>query len=277
MKKLVTTLLILATFIFYPFSFVYANTYSVEFSGSNSAYRNDESALEFGNDANFTVECWFNLDTFTGLHVCATKFNGATNNKSWMIGPQLQSGTNNDWIRLQTSNDGSSNPIVIVQDTGQDFSTGTWYHIAVSFQSEGDDQATIEFYLNGSSVNTLNNQGDDDIYDGNARLEIGALNSGGGNFLDGHVDEVRIWSDVRTDAEIADNYDQELTGGESDLLAYYKFENDYTDETSNALDLTANGTPTFETDVPFAGGGGGGDAPPNNFPLYLLMREKHHV
>ena len=39
----------------------------------------------------------------------------------------------------------------------------------------------------------------------------------------GDIDEVRIWSVVRTAAEIAADYDHELQGNEAGLVAYYKF------------------------------------------------------
>jgi len=41
--------------------------------------------------------------------------------------------------------------------------------------------------------------------------------------LNGQMDEVRIWNDVRTQAEITANMNTELTGSEANLVAYYKF------------------------------------------------------
>jgi hypothetical protein len=76
------------------------------------------------------------------------------------------------------------------------------------------------------------------------------LGSNEGEF-DGHVDEVRIWNDVRTSTEIANYYKRQLTGTEDGLVYYWKLDNAYTDSTSNGNTLTGINTPTFSTDVPF--------------------------
>ena len=69
-------------------------------------------------------------------------------------------------------------------------------------------------------------------------------------FCDGHFDELRIWTDIRTAQEISDNYQTELVGNEANLVGYWKFNNDLTDETSNSYDLTGVNSPTFSTDIP---------------------------
>jgi hypothetical protein len=41
------------------------------------------------------------------------------------------------------------------------------------------------------------------------------------NTFDGNIDDVRLWGDIRTPAEIADNYTDKLTGSEGDLEGYW--------------------------------------------------------
>jgi len=72
-------------------------------------------------------------------------------------------------------------------------------------------------------------------------------------FFDGLIDEVRVWNDIRSDAEVDDNKLTELVGNEAGLAGYWKLNNDYLDETSNNNDLTAVAAPVFSTDVPFVG------------------------
>ncbi|HOS41940.1 MAG TPA: hypothetical protein PLG31_19595, partial [Spirochaetota bacterium] len=55
---------------------------------------------------------------------------------------------------------------------------------------------------------------------GSAPLEIGRTLSYG---TYGRIDDVRIWSDARSDVEIAANYNAELVGNEAGLVAYWKF------------------------------------------------------
>ena len=55
--------------------------------------------------------------------------------------------------------------------------------------------------------------------------------------MEGAIDELRVWNDVRTQAEIKANMHTELSGSESNLVAYYNF-NDGSGTTST--DLTSN-------------------------------------
>ncbi len=52
-------------------------------------------------------------------------------------------------------------------------------------------------------------------------INIGGSPGFGGRNFHGVLDEVRIWSDARSQAEIADNMTVDLFGGESGLVAYY--------------------------------------------------------
>ena len=58
-----------------------------------------------------------------------------------------------------------------------------------------------------------------------------------GYYHTGKIDEVRIWDDVRTQAEIQDNMYKELVGNESNLVAYYNFNDG---RGTSVLDLTSN-------------------------------------
>ena len=130
---------------------------------------------------------------------------------------------------------------------------GNWVHIAVTADVSA---ATIVMYKNGSVISSTNaDSRSTSITNGNAEFRIGSRNDAGAalDTLDGLIDEVRVWNDIRTPTEIADNKDKELIGTEANLQGYWKFNNDYTDETSNGNDLTASGSPVFSTDIPFGG------------------------
>ena len=121
--------------------------------------------------------------------------------------------------------------------------------MAVTYDVDGDEGSGLaEFFVDGSSIGT-SGSGKTSIADKTADFEIGAQDDGSNSF-DGKIDDVRVWSDIRTDAEISNNYQQELIGNEAGLVGYWKLNNGLTDETSNNNDLTNNNSVTFSTDVP---------------------------
>ena len=122
-------------------------------------------------------------------------------------------------------------------------STGTyinneWNHVAVTVIDNGSN-LTVYFYING-------------VNDGPHTSSQTAISNGGGssvayisrqgvgcncNFMDGAIDELRVWNDVRTQAEIKANMHTELSGSESNLVAYYNFNDG---RGTSVLDLTSN-------------------------------------
>ncbi|WP_299456679.1 LamG-like jellyroll fold domain-containing protein [uncultured Microscilla sp.] len=90
---------------------------------------------------------------------------------------------------------------------------GNWHHVAVTRSG-----TTISVYVDGSFAYA-------DTFTGAAAsaLNIGHEPEGGGYFFTGKIDEVRIWSTVRTCAEINAYKGVELTGTETGLVAYYNF------------------------------------------------------
>jgi hypothetical protein len=109
--------------------------------------------------------------------------------------------------------------------------------------------------VNGSLVESFSNIYKN--YDVN-RFEIGALLlfSNQTNFFSGNIDDVRIWNVAKSDSEINNNFNSELTGSESNLVAYYNM-NQGTgstlsdNQTSGTNTLTLNNT-SFSSNVPFA-------------------------
>jgi hypothetical protein len=98
-------------------------------------------------------------------------------------------------------------------------STDTWYHVAGTFIYNGSNSYTMILYINGISVDAEIVAISGSMV-ANDKFYIGS-NTNGRQF-DGKIDEVRVWSDVRTDQEIRTNIYQELEGSEAGLIAYYK-------------------------------------------------------
>ncbi|MEF8844412.1 MAG: Ig-like domain-containing protein [Bacteroidales bacterium] len=110
------------------------------------------------------------------------------------------------------------------------FSDSVWYHLGATYNRD-----TMRLYVNGSEIakreNTTAIQ-----QDAARNFYIGTDNSGERHF-EGMIDEVRVWSVARTGEQIRNNMISELTGSETGLEGYWKF-NEGSEFT--ALDASSN-------------------------------------
>lgn len=102
----------------------------------------------------------------------------------------------------------------------------TWYHVA--WVKEATE---YRFYIDGELVHT--HTGIPVNVATNSSYNVG-LND---NHIEGFMDEVRIWSVARTQAEIQANMNLELTGSETGLDLYFNFNEG---SGTSATDLTGN-------------------------------------
>ncbi len=226
------------------------NTHSLGLENSSSQYAiigdTSQTGLNIAN--NITLEAWVKPDNLSINHIVLTHgdqvfkysyyFSFRTNGKIEFVATE-------NGILLENES------VQFFSDDSQ-ISAGVWAHIAVTFAVS---TVACKMYVNGSEIsNTIGstyngpiNSIDSTKYD----FQIGLIN----NFqlYDGLVEEVRVWNDIRTAQEIADNYDKQLVGDEANLQGYWQFNGDYTDKTSNGNDLTAVNSPSFSSDVPFSG------------------------
>ncbi len=96
-----------------------------------------------------------------------------------------------------------------------------WVHIAMTMDPLGE----VTFYKNGKvhadlsgTTSTLPNKVT------RTSNFIGRSNWDADNYLNGSMDEVRIWSTVRTQSEIEDTMDAQLTGSEAGLMHLWGFD-----------------------------------------------------
>lgn len=131
-----------------------------------------------------------------------------------------------------------------------------WHHLALTC-----DGRYARLYVDGSLVDTQDAGGNYALeYDENNSLIIGAEAGGGtgaaGDYFTGQLDEVRIWNEARTEAEIQDNMHRELNGDESGLAAYFPFNQSgaahLDDLTANHNDGAVNGAALLASTIPCA-------------------------
>ncbi|MFK5854890.1 MAG: hypothetical protein QM503_02090 [Bacteroidota bacterium] len=126
---------------------------------------------------------------------------------------------------------------------------GVWYHLVGTY-----DGSNLKAYKNGVLI-TDNSSPTGDA-ESSTTMTIGASDGGSAPFA-GIIDEVRIWSDVRTLVEISANMYSELSNPtlETNLVTYFKLNEtsgtDASDASANSYTGTLNGN-TF--DVSSVGG-----------------------
>jgi hypothetical protein len=92
-----------------------------------------------------------------------------------------------------------------------------WVHSAMTFDAAAQE---LKFYADGRFTRGTN-FADATVFN-SSRLNIGGGHPGWTYFA-GEMDELRIWNVVRTEQEIAADMYRELSGTESNLVAYYNF------------------------------------------------------
>jgi hypothetical protein len=176
-----------------------------------------------------TLEAWVQYDKF----------------QNWSRIFDLGNGQGRDNIIL--ANEATTNKlgVHIYTDNGQKtmgvanyFEIGRWIHVAVTIAPDG----TTCIYKDGEEVA----KGKTQIPEETRRRfsYIGRSNwSGDANFC-GKMDEIRIWSAVRSPAEIRTNMQRRLHGKEDNLFAYWQFEEGIAkDYSANGLDGGLRGNP----------------------------------
>lgn len=224
-----------------------ANTHSLDFELSSSQYASITDASQTGLDpgGDFTIEMWVKLESLPA--------DGGTR---FLLVSKLDTSPLNGYLIRYRNSSGvysfqfniASGGTQTAGDVTYTLSTGVWTHLAFACDASAAD---IEIYVNTSSIGTFNGSGITTIGNATAPFYIGGdpVQSA---YYDGLMDEVRFWNDIRTQPEIAANYNKELTGSEANLVSYWKLNNNYTDVVSGNT-LTATNSPVFVADVPFTG------------------------
>lgn len=105
-------------------------------------------------------------------------------------------------------------------------STGTWYQLTWTVNTNNASATTFELFVNGVSQGNgtaIDSGNVTTITNSTAQFGIGAAD-GGLQPANMKVDDVRVWNIVRSAAAIAADMNTDLHGTESGLVAYWPFE-----------------------------------------------------
>jgi hypothetical protein len=236
-----------------------ANTYSLDLEKASSQFASISDAAQTGLDITdkITIEVWAKHESFVNndYHTCVIKGRDSYAHDS-ICNYALRvavDGSGNATIQFYY-NDGSG--FHVFQQTTPSLVTGTYFHIAVTFTfGQGAD---IKLYVDVSPVTGtwVAGNGNAAVPANDNYFSIGAIHILDGapapdEEMDGLFDEVRVWNCIRTQDEIYYNYLRQLSGSEPNLVAYWRLNNNYLDETANNNDLTASNAPVFSVVVPF--------------------------
>lgn len=223
------------------------NSHSVELNGGSqwfSVADSQQSGLDLTDT--LTIEMWVKLDSLTqnSLSPLFVKRDGANNQRSYSFYILNQAGGKRLAFDYMNPGDIGSD-----QSVSWNPSLATWNHVAITKQG-----TTLRFYVNGIQQGADQTGSFSQIFNSSTPVEIGSWTNEGSQvgFLDGKLDDIRVWNVARSQAQIATDMNKELAGNESGLVAYWKFNgSSLEDVTANNNDLTNNGGATFSNDVPF--------------------------
>lgn len=178
---------------------------------------------------NITVEAWVNPRTFQTWDGIVSFIQ---DNGSYERGWDLEVRDNNKFAFALTTNG-----VITYLETTSSFEPNKWYHVTGTY-----DGTTQKIYVNGHLEATgTANSGPIDYSD--SWLSVGSYKDDNeSNTLDGQIDEVRIWNTVLTDAEIQAGMCHKLTGSETGLTHYYRFDELGSTQPVNLTGLTAPGS-----------------------------------
>jgi len=208
-----------------------AYTTGLFFDGTNAwdhkvVCGNDNSVQLSGNT--ITLEAWIYPTNWISVnqgHIINKENNGPGTDYGYMIrcgdnGKINFNLGNGNWNEITTT----STPLVL----------NTWQHVAATY-----DGSIMSIYVDGNLIETKN-AANINFISPLRDLTIGSWAGGNGSIFAGNIDEVRVWSVSRTQAEIQANMNTCLTGAETGLAAYYQFEDGTGSTTLTDLSPNAN-------------------------------------
>ncbi|MBN2593017.1 MAG: LamG domain-containing protein [Sedimentisphaerales bacterium] len=182
----------------------------------------DSQSLRSFSDA-ITMEVWLKASSYAGYKDINS-----------IIRKNVEEGAENFLMRFRNI-DGSLCAQMGLGEIGivradYEFTADKWYHLVGTY-----DGSMITLYINGLAVEKQLADGglvidQSDLYIGKGDPEFRS-----GEYFHGALDEIRIWNIARSEEEINETMNTQLTGREEGLVGYWNFDD------GTAKDLSGNG------------------------------------
>jgi|GEM_PF-3338468 len=179
-------------------------SYALDFDGVDEYV----SVGDWGSFTTATIEFWMRGDDVSNSY-----YQGLVSSDGWDTGYlHLPVGNNKIEITLHLGDDSRG------RLTSTTLSNGNWYHVAVTMDVNVSDGFCL--YLNGvlqdsDDISSLSNVILNSMVIGRENVSL--------RYFDGVIDEVRVWSVVRTEDEIRSNMHRIINSDETGLFAYWRF------------------------------------------------------
>lgn len=242
MNKLFATLALLLVF---PFTAFAAPTHSLDLESGSSQQASITDASQTGLDLSTTgtIQAWIRIEDLPGANssrVIVSK--DADSDRGYQFSIRNTGGSY--FLRSVISSDGTT---AEVDDVAWTPTTATHYFVMWTYNGTAGE---IKFYVNCLQIGTTQTATASSLHNTDANFRVGAFNTTAEQFFDGLIKDVRVFSDVRSQAEcIADAYTENVS--DANLQGEWNFNNAYTDSSGNGNTLTATNSPVFSTTVPW--------------------------
>ncbi len=184
--------------------------YALSFNGS-SAYTAASVSTIYSSGK--TVECWVKINDRNQFRLITSQndyFNGRLFNLFY-------AGNSNDYkFRLEVGKGMLGANVTVFSQTSA--KENQWYHIAGTYDPVS---GTAKLYINGNLEAEASDLSIVPLSEGNPLLNVGGVTDG--YFLNGAIDQLRIWDTVRTAQEIRNFMLSEISGNYPQLTSNYFF------------------------------------------------------
>lgn len=214
------------------------------FTSASSQYATKASPSGITFTSAFTCEAWIYLKNYTSqIQGIISRYDNSNSTAGWAM--QLRGDGTLQGFYISSSGATS-------QATVQSIPLNQWTHVAVTVTAS---TKTITTYINGIAVpvQTQFASAATSIVQLSTNLSVGAVGAGASNtFFNGYISEARVWSVAQSTASIQANMAINCVGNETNLVALFGGNGNFTDATSNANTLTAtNGAIATQANNPY--------------------------
>ncbi|MBL0173954.1 MAG: hypothetical protein IPP94_01610 [Ignavibacteria bacterium] len=185
------------------------------------------SSASLSMTANYTLECW----AFLAGNGASTSYQTfLSKGMSWSSSLQYWLGVNKQNGRLRFAPTGVFGTAI---ESADPLPVNQWVHVAATFSASGSN-GTARLYVNGQPKGSASipNSGTANAFPLFIATADQQALPATAYALAGRLDEARIWSVARSDAEIANTWRMELSGPVSGLSASYHFDGDVLDHSA---------------------------------------------
>ncbi|WP_432799940.1 LamG domain-containing protein [Poriferisphaera sp. WC338] len=177
------------------------------------------TALDFDYSDDFTVDVWYRAPTqspwISNRGMLISSMDAGAN--GWRLNTRDPESDSNYFFEFAMRDNTGSNKTILIQQGGinVNYDAGTWHNIVVTYDGNEDNTPDIKFWLDGVLVNggdpiVSYDDSEADFINGEDLVTIGGRNFKSSTDstmpFNGDIADVRVYSDVLTNAEITQNY-----------------------------------------------------------------------